>query len=189
MPADTALVAVGGYGRGELFPYSDIDVLVLLPERRRRRQRGPRLGASSASSQPAGTSGLEIGSSVRTVDECVDEGAADVTVQTALLEARYLCGARKVFNDLPAALSRAAMDPKGLPARPRCSRCASATRSSRTRPTRSNRTARKARAACATCRLILGRRAAGFGRTWQELAAHGLITAFEVRQLQRNEAC
>src|SRR5918911_596790 len=98
MPAGGALVAVGGYGRGELFPYSDIDVLVLLP-------------AGGAHSNDALRSsvegfitacwdiGLEIGSSVRTVTECIEESHRDVTVQTALLESRYLCGSRRVFNE------------------------------------------------------------------------------------------
>src|SRR5204863_335804 len=83
--------AVGGYGRGELFPYSDVDVLVLLPSG------AP--GADEARGAAAGRfitacwdAGLEIGSSVRSVDECVAMALSDVTVQTALLESRFLCG-------------------------------------------------------------------------------------------------
>jgi [protein-PII] uridylyltransferase len=57
--------------------------------------------------------GLEIGSSVRTVDECVDEARRDVTVQTALLEARFICGARRGFTRIPPATD-AALDPKAF---------------------------------------------------------------------------
>ena len=75
MPADAALVAAGGYGRGELFPYSDVDVLVLLPE-----------GLAADEAHPAVERfitacwdiGLEIASSVRTVDECITEGQREV---------------------------------------------------------------------------------------------------------------
>ena len=85
LPSGAALVAVGGYGRGELFPYSDVDVLILLPTG---------LEAESIRS-PIETFvtacwdiGLEIGSSVRNIAECVAEAGRDVTVQTAMLEAR-----------------------------------------------------------------------------------------------------
>ncbi|HEY3635435.1 MAG TPA: nucleotidyltransferase domain-containing protein, partial [Caldimonas sp.] len=111
MPDDAALVAVGGYGRGELFPYSDVDVLVLLPS-----------GSEDSLARGAATerfitacwdAGLEIGSSVRSVDECVAIALADVTVQTALLEARFLYGARKVFNAFKRATAKA-MDVKAF---------------------------------------------------------------------------
>ena len=79
MPVQAALLAVGGYGRGELFPYSDVDVLVLLPNT----QAG---GLDAHSEALRGTIegfitacwdiGLEIGSSVRTVDECLLEARA-----------------------------------------------------------------------------------------------------------------
>ena len=77
--ADCALVAVGGYGRGELFPYSDVDLLILLPDALDDAAR------DAALEQLIGLLwdiGLEIGHSVRTVDECVDEAAKDITVQT-----------------------------------------------------------------------------------------------------------
>ena len=99
MPADTALVAVGGYGRGELFP--------LLRRRRAGAAACRRPSAADDDARDSATerfitacwdSGLEIGSSVRTVDECVAMALADVTVQTAMLESRYLSGARKVFK-------------------------------------------------------------------------------------------
>ena len=83
MPDDAALVAVGGYGRGELFPYSDVDVLVLLPSAAP--GDGEARGAATERFITAcWDAGLEIGSSVRTVDECVAMALADVTVQTAL---------------------------------------------------------------------------------------------------------
>lgn len=83
-----ALVAVGGYGRGELLPYSDIDLLVLHTPEALTEHRG-RL-------EPFFTFlwdiGLEVGSSVRTVDECARIAAQDLTVITNLLESRLLTG-------------------------------------------------------------------------------------------------
>ncbi|MDD2884293.1 MAG: [protein-PII] uridylyltransferase [Dechloromonas sp.] len=92
-PASMTLAAVGGYGRGELYPYSDIDLLILLPR------------APSAATQRKLEElvshfwdiGLEIGHSVRTIQECLDEAANDITVQTALVEARHLAGCDRLF--------------------------------------------------------------------------------------------
>src|SRR5512141_2288739 len=75
-PATAALVAVGGYGRGQLFPHSDVDVLILLPE-------APDAAATTFVERFLGTLwdiGLEIGHSVRTIAECMTAMAADVTV-------------------------------------------------------------------------------------------------------------
>src|SRR5688500_13171622 len=81
LPATAALVAVGGYGRGELFPYSDVDVLILLPAEPD--GRSEQVDDSVVQFVTAcWDTGLEIGSSVRTIDECLAESARDVTVQT-----------------------------------------------------------------------------------------------------------
>ena len=106
MPEDAALVAVGGYGRGELFPYSDVDVLVLLPSAAPGADE-TRGAATERFITACWDAGLEIGSSVRTVDECVAMALSDVTVQTALLESRFLCGARRnAFASIDFAVAR-----------------------------------------------------------------------------------
>ncbi|MGH8700844.1 MAG: nucleotidyltransferase domain-containing protein, partial [Burkholderiales bacterium] len=93
MPRGVALAAVGGYGRGQLFPCSDVDLLILLS--------GPTDAALARKiEQLIGMLwdiGIEVGHSVRTLDECVALAAADVTVQTTLLEARLLAGQRDLF--------------------------------------------------------------------------------------------
>ena len=112
MPPGTALLAVGGYGRGELFPHSDVDVLVLLPPLMT--VAGSALKTSiEAFITACWDIGLEIGSSVRTVGECIAMAMSDVTVQTALLESRYLCGSRRVFASFRIANTQA-MDPKAF---------------------------------------------------------------------------
>jgi len=94
MPCEAALVAVGGYGRGELFPCSDVDLLVLLPA-----PAGGDLEARLATLVGAlWDVGLEIGHSVRTTEECLEAAAQDITVQTNLLESRLLCGNAALFE-------------------------------------------------------------------------------------------
>ena len=104
MPPQAALVAAGGYGRGELFPYSDVDVVLLLADDSDvniKVEDNPQLKAKIEQFiSNCWDTGLEIGSSVRTVAECVDEAAKDVTVQTSLLEARLITGNKKNFERL-----------------------------------------------------------------------------------------
>ena len=99
--AEWALVAVGGYGRGELHPCSDIDLLLLVPARLENAGRGlvEQLIAF------LWDIGLEVGHSVRTVDECAQESAADVGVMTTLLEARLLSGNADLLAQMRVALS------------------------------------------------------------------------------------
>ena len=99
--ASAALVATGGYGRGELYPHSDIDVLVLLARAPGEEERG-RLERLVGMFWDIG---LEVGHSVRTVHECAQAAAEDITVQTALLEARFLAGSRRLFRQLNEAVA------------------------------------------------------------------------------------
>ncbi|MCB1959887.1 MAG: [protein-PII] uridylyltransferase [Rhodocyclaceae bacterium] len=94
--ASYALVATGGYGRGELFPHSDVDLLILLPADARRDQEDALISFVSA----LWDIGLHIGHSVRTVDECIAEAADDVTIQTSLLETRTLTGNPALLDTL-----------------------------------------------------------------------------------------
>jgi len=98
---DLALIAVGGYGRGELHPSSDIDVMVLLPK------------SDSADWQPdierfltfLWDIGLEVGHSVRSIDDCQRESLADISVATTLFEARLLAGPEPLFAGMRRALA------------------------------------------------------------------------------------
>ncbi|MGE5525064.1 MAG: [protein-PII] uridylyltransferase [Rhodospirillaceae bacterium] len=94
LPSDIALVAVGGYGRGQLFPYSDVDILILLSDAASSELRN-RLEELIGALWDIG---LEVGHSVRTIDECVDMARQDITVQTTLLESRLLAGHRALFR-------------------------------------------------------------------------------------------
>jgi len=83
-----SLIAVGGYGRMELHPYSDIDVLILLPAEPDEETRS-RLESFITFLWDIN---LHVGHSVRTFDECIDAAAADITIATNLLESRTLAG-------------------------------------------------------------------------------------------------
>lgn len=97
---DLALYAVGGYGRGELHPYSDIDLLILA----RARQKHAEEIASFV--RILWDIGLEVGHSVRSIAECGTEAAGDLTVYTALLERRLLVGKRRLAEKLDRRLNR-----------------------------------------------------------------------------------
>lgn len=95
------LVAVGGYGRSELLPHSDIDILLLHSGDALEKHRKA-LEQLTAFNWDIG---LEVGQSVRTVEECVEEAAKDITVMTNLLEARLLTGDTSLYNGMQQALT------------------------------------------------------------------------------------
>ena len=96
MPESAALIAVGGYGRGELYPYSDIDVLVALDTT-------PDSNLEESLQELISQFwdiGLAVAHSVRTIDECIEAAQADVTIQTALFESRLICGCPILFHNM-----------------------------------------------------------------------------------------
>ena len=182
MPADTALVAVGGYGRGELYPYSDVDVLILLPGQpdKARRERLETLV------QLFWDLGLEIGHSIRTIDECMSESAADITVQTSLLEARLITGNRRLFRALRERFN-SAMDAqsyfqaKMLELRQRHAKYEDT-------PYSLEPNVKESPGGLRDLQVILWvAKAAGLGDSWRKLASRGLLTATEARQLTQKE--
>ncbi len=96
-----ALVAVGGYGRGELHPGSDIDICILIQDRSVA-ENDPNLGAWITSLWDFG---LDIGHSVRTLADCEAEAASDLTVITTLMESRYLCGNNTLYLQMDQAIA------------------------------------------------------------------------------------
>ena len=96
-----ALIAVGGYGRGELHPYSDIDLLLLTSDE---------LDANTEQNIGRFITflwdlKLEVGHSVRTIEQCLTLGKADITIATNMMEMRWLCGQSDAFSELQAAVS------------------------------------------------------------------------------------
>ena len=96
LDAAASLIAVGGYGRGQLFPCSDIDVLVLLPSPTPA-ELPERVAALISRMWDIG---LEVGHSVRTIGECLQEAAADITIETNLLENRLIAGVAAPYQQL-----------------------------------------------------------------------------------------
>jgi len=94
--ADIALVAVGGYGRGELHPYSDIDLLILLDDSDQELFRDAIEGFLTL----LWDIGLEVGQSVRSVAECAEEARADLTVITNLMESRTIAGPERLRQNM-----------------------------------------------------------------------------------------
>ncbi|MBF8268876.1 MAG: glnD [Gammaproteobacteria bacterium] len=91
---ELALLAVGGYGRRELHPHSDIDIMILTQ---------PRPDPESKANLAMFLTflwdiGLEVGSSVRTVKECLNQARADITVATNIMESRLITGNQELFD-------------------------------------------------------------------------------------------
>jgi [protein-PII] uridylyltransferase len=92
-----SLVAVGGYGRGELHPFSDIDLLILLGDDI---EKVPGKQEIETFVQLLWDAGFYLGHSVRTVSECAEDAANDVVTATTFMESRLLAGSRALLNDM-----------------------------------------------------------------------------------------
>ncbi len=101
-PIDICLVAVGGFGRGELHPHSDVDLLILLDDAVA--QNLPR-EALECFIQLLWDAGFYLGHSVRTITQCKEEAAGNVTTATTLMEGRLLDGPARLFKHMQAELS------------------------------------------------------------------------------------
>jgi [protein-PII] uridylyltransferase len=187
LPHALTLVAVGGYGRGELFPYSDVDVLVLLPDDTSTDAPPPWQSAVERFIGQCWDVGLEIGSSVRTVADCLREASNDISVQTALLESRWLAGDRRRFE----ALGRALGEQIDALTFCRAKQFEMQQRHQRyeNTPYALEPNCKESPGGLRDLQVILWvAKAAGLGSTWDELARRGLATAREARQLKANEA-
>jgi len=91
-----AVVATGGYGRGLQAPGSDIDLLFLLPYK----QTAWGEQIAEAILYSLWDMGLKVGHATRSIDECIRQSKADMTIRTAILEARFLLGDRRLFDEL-----------------------------------------------------------------------------------------
>jgi [protein-PII] uridylyltransferase len=180
------LIAVGGYGRGELFPHSDVDVLVLLPGDADIEANEGLKTALSSFITACWDAGLEIGSSVRTVAQCVQE-MADVTVQTAMLESRLLCGKPELYVTFETAFTqavdaRAFFNAKLLEMRQRHTRFEDT-------PYALEPNCKESPGGLRDLHVILWMaKAAGFGSEWADLAQSGVATPLEVARIEANQA-
>lgn len=181
-PASLTLVAVGGYGRGELFPASDIDLLLLLPK-------PPDAALTARLEQLVSLFwdiGLEIGHSVRTVEECLDEATGDVTIQTSLLEARRLTGSERLFAKFLSGF-KAHLDPQAFFHAKRMEQDERHLRYLET-PYSLEPNCKESPGGLRDLQSILWiAQAAGYGKSWPDLERHGFITHEEEQHLERCE--
>ena len=145
--AGISLLAVGGYGRGELHPHSDIDLLILL-----RGDVEPYRDAIEAFLLLLWDIGLEVGQSVRSIEECQQEAAADITVITNLMESRTLAGDEALRQDMMQAIDTSHMWTTPSFSAPNVPSSRHAMPSSTIPNTTSNPTSKALRAACVTSR-------------------------------------
>jgi [protein-PII] uridylyltransferase len=181
LPRTLALLAVGGYGRGELYPHSDVDLLILLPAT-------PDETLKIQLENLVGLFwdiGLDVGHSVRSIDECMELAARDITVQTSLLEARHLAGSRKLCAEFQIALD-ALIDrttffkAKRLEQEQRYARYQDT-------PYSLEPNLKESPGGLRDLQVILWiARVSKLGTTWRELAVHGLITRGEAAQLAKH---
>ncbi len=182
MPPDLALVAVGGYGRGELYPKSDIDLLILLAGE-------PDAALQQRLQELVGLLwdiGLEVGHSIRTVAQCVAE-ASDVTVQTNLLEARLITGARPLFAEMCDTLAQH-LDHRVF--------CLAKQKEQERRHARFYEAdynlepnLKESPGGLRDLHTVLWiSRAVGLGNSWREMARAGMITAQEALAIAHHEA-
>ena len=187
MPDTTCLLAVGGYGRQALFPYSDVDVLVLLPDGAGAQADDDLKNKIETFIGSCWDSGLEIGSSVRNLTDCINEAAADITVQTAMLESRWLTGNRLLMQSFSDSFNarleaKAFFTGKTLEMQQRHNKFENS-------PYSLEPNCKESPGGLRDLQMLLWlAKASGLGSSWKDLFARGMVTALELRQLQRNES-
>ncbi|MBV8046335.1 MAG: [protein-PII] uridylyltransferase [Paludibacterium sp.] len=176
------LIAVGGYGRGQLFPCSDIDVLILLP------QAAPTALTDNVTRLISlmWDIGLEVGHSVRTQAECLSEAAGDITIETNMLEQRLIAGDRCAFDTLAAALDDqrdplAFFEGKTMEQQQRHNRFFGVTNNLEPNLKESPGGLRDLQT------LIWISKAIGLGDTWDALVAGHILTPAEARLIKHGE--
>lgn len=180
LPADSTLVAVGGYGRHELYPHSDVDVLILLkssPDSKETQQIERYIAA-------LWDIGLKVASSVRTVGQCLEAADADVATQTAQLEARYIAGNEALFDQLTIELSNQLDIPTFFQAKHAEMRQRHA--QYQNTPYALEPNCKESPGALRDLQVLLWlAKALGLGDTWQEIAQANLLSTAELRALTR----
>ena len=177
-----ALIAVGGYGRGELFPHSDVDVLLVVPDD----VTADELTAIENLVGMLWDLGLQIGHSVRNVAQCREDAAGDVTVLTSMIESRLVAGPAALFETFVRNVSQVIdaqqfFREKILEQQHRHLKYQEAAYSLEPNCKESPGGLRDLHI------LIWVAGAAGLGFSWTELVGSGLLTTEEGRWLRRNE--
>lgn len=178
-----ALVAVGGYGRGELAPFSDIDLLILLPEASDA-QRYEQAIASFVTG--LWDMGLDAGHSVRDCQECIEQAQNDLTVATALLESRILAGPHHLLIELQDQWKKSInlnwfVQGKKLELRQRHARFQDS-------PYSLEPNIKESPGGLRDLQVIRWLTTAlGLGTSWKALESRGLLTPEESRQLQQQQ--
>ncbi|HYC38040.1 MAG TPA: [protein-PII] uridylyltransferase [Usitatibacter sp.] len=175
-----ALVGVGGYGRGALFPHSDVDVLVLVPDGERPARDIERFVHA------LWDLGIEPGHSVRTIAQCVEEVDKDVTVDTSLIESRLVAGDAALLARLEERLRqhrdvRAFFEAKFREQKRRHERFQEAAYNLEPN-------IKESPGGLRDLQMVLWlARAAGLGTSWGALAEAGIITPSEAADIGANE--
>ncbi len=182
LPQGAALAAVGGYGRGELYPYSDIDVLILLAQE----PKGDDLARLEKLVAALWDLGFEVGHSVRTIEDCQREAANDITVETALMECRWLAGSKPLLAQLASTMA-SQRDPRAFFQAKRSEMQQRHTRHQDT-PYALEPNCKEAPGGLRDLMVLLWiAQASGIGQTWREIGQTDLLTPSEYRALRRAE--
>jgi len=176
------LVAVGGYGRGELFPHSDVDLLII-PRSSPDTEQQARIATLV---QLLWDMGLAIGHAVRTAPECGQQANQDATVMTSLLESRRVCGPRAGFEAFRKSLQEV-LDPRSFLRAKLLEQQQRHTKYEDT-PYSLEPNCKESPGGLRDLQILLWvSRAAGLGTSWDEMARSGLLTGAECQQIKQTE--
>lgn len=180
LPAQSCLVAVGGYGRQELYPYSDVDILILL-------QHNPTSADAlliEAFIAALWDTGLKVATSVRTITQCLEAAETDIATQTAQLEARFIIGTECLFVALQTELQQQ-LNPKRF-FEAKLVEMHQRHRHYQNTPYALEPNCKESPGALRDLQVLLWvAKAIGLGQTWREIAQSELLSKAEVRALNQ----